>query len=82
MAIERAGDRRADIGMVIGGLVGAGHRHAGRGLQHRAARSASRCRRFDVNSACTSFFVQLHLLSMMRPEALPPFVLLVVAGGA
>ena len=33
---------------------------------------------FDVNSACTSFFVHLHLLSLMRPEALPPFVLVVV----
>src|ERR1700675_3522550 len=33
----------------------------------------------DVNSACTSFFAQLHLISLMRPEALPPFVLLVVS---
>src|SRR5439155_321627 len=33
----------------------------------------------DVNSACTSFFAQLHVLTLMRPEALPPFVLLVVS---
>src|SRR5207249_1521474 len=29
--------------------------------------------------ACTSFFAQLHLVSLMRPDALPPFVLLVVS---
>jgi 3-oxoacyl-[acyl-carrier-protein] synthase-3 len=33
---------------------------------------------FDVNSACTSFLAQIFLLEAMRPEALPPFVLLVV----
>jgi 3-oxoacyl-[acyl-carrier-protein] synthase-3 len=33
----------------------------------------------DVNSACTSFFAQLHVLSLMRAEALPPWVLLVVS---
>jgi len=34
---------------------------------------------FDVNSACTSFYVQLYLLSMMQPELLPDYILLVVA---
>ena len=32
---------------------------------------------FDVNSACTSLLLQIHVLSMMRPEALPPYVLVV-----
>jgi 3-oxoacyl-[acyl-carrier-protein] synthase-3 len=32
---------------------------------------------FDVNSACTSFWVGLHVLSGLRPEHLPDFVLLV-----
>ena len=32
---------------------------------------------FDVNSACTSLLVQIHLLSLMDPEKLPAFVLLV-----
>ncbi|MCZ6508518.1 MAG: ketoacyl-ACP synthase III, partial [Acidobacteria bacterium] len=34
---------------------------------------------FDVNSACTSFFAGVNVLSMMRPQALPPYVLLVAA---
>jgi 3-oxoacyl-[acyl-carrier-protein] synthase-3 len=33
----------------------------------------------DVNSACTSFAAQLQVLSMMRPEALPDYVLVVVS---
>ena len=32
---------------------------------------------FDINSACTSFHSGMYMLSMMRPEALPEFVLLV-----
>ena len=36
---------------------------------------------FDVNSACTSFLVAMHLLSMMDPEKLPRFVLSVVPEG-
>ena len=64
--------------MVIAGGSRDGHRDARRGLQHRRARSASRSPAFDVNSACTSFLAQLHLLSLDGPEALPPFVLLVV----
>jgi 3-oxoacyl-[acyl-carrier-protein] synthase-3 len=31
----------------------------------------------DVNSACTSYLAGIHVLSMMRPEALPDYVLLV-----
>ena len=30
---------------------------------------------YDLNSACSSFAVQLHYLRMMRPEALPDYVL-------
>ena len=30
---------------------------------------------FDVNSACTSLFAQLYVLSLMRVDALPPYVL-------
>ena len=32
---------------------------------------------FDINSACTSFFVGLYTLSLMQPDRLPGFVLLV-----
>jgi 3-oxoacyl-[acyl-carrier-protein] synthase-3 len=34
---------------------------------------------FDVNSACTSLYVQLYLLSMMQPDKLPDYVLLVAS---
>jgi 3-oxoacyl-[acyl-carrier-protein] synthase-3 len=34
---------------------------------------------FDVNSACTSFYVQLYLLSMMQPDQLPDYVVVVAA---
>ena len=34
---------------------------------------------FDVNSACTSFYVQLYLLSKMQPDQLPDYIVLVAA---
>ena len=76
-AIARAGISAADVGMVIGGgsvpesLTPADAAYIARELGIGAPV-------FDVNSACTSFLVQLNLLTMMRPEALPEFVLVVV----
>jgi 3-oxoacyl-[acyl-carrier-protein] synthase-3 len=77
MALTRAGVAKADIGMVI----------AGSSVMDMAT-PAEACNiaralgvevpAFDVNSACTSFFAGLYLLSLMQPERLPPFVLLVV----
>ncbi len=76
MALERAGLSSCDIGLVISGssipdtLTPA-----------EAATIASElgieapC--FDLNSACSTFGVQMNFLSRMRPEALPPFILLV-----
>jgi len=32
---------------------------------------------FDLNSACSSFGAQMHFISMMNPQALPEFILLV-----
>lgn len=76
MAIERAGIAAEDIGMVVSGCS--------------APDSASPCEAayiarelelevpvFDVNSACTSLFAQLYLLSLMREDAMPPYVLVV-----
>jgi len=78
MAVERAGLRLSDVGMLIGG-----------GCAPDTVSPAEACNiakaldvdlpSFDVNSACTSFFAGLHVLSMMRPEKLPPYVLLVAA---
>jgi 3-oxoacyl-[acyl-carrier-protein] synthase-3 len=77
LAIERAGIDRADVGMLIaGGSVpdtlspAEACNIAGKlGLEVPA---------FDINSACTSLFVPLHLLSAMQPGTMPPFILLVV----
>ncbi|MDX9746167.1 MAG: ketoacyl-ACP synthase III [Syntrophales bacterium] len=76
MAIERAGISPADIGLVISGTCVPDN-----AIPAEAASIASGlginaiC--FDLNSACTSFGMQIHFLEAMRPEALPPYVLLV-----
>jgi 3-oxoacyl-[acyl-carrier-protein] synthase-3 len=74
-ALSRAGLAPADIGMVISG-----------GCTTDAAIPAEACRvaaalgidaaAFDVGAACSSFGVQLHLLSSMA-ASLPPYVLVV-----
>lgn len=76
MAIRRSGVDRTQIGMLLSGscavdvVTPAEACDVARKLELQVPG-------FDVNSACTSFLAQLHLLSMMRPEALPPFVLVV-----
>jgi 3-oxoacyl-[acyl-carrier-protein] synthase III len=78
MALARAGITAADVGLVIAGssvmdtATPAEACNIARALGIEAPA-------LDVNSACTSFFAQLYVLSLMRPEALPPFVLLVVS---
>ncbi len=74
MALERAGLRASDIGMVIAG-----------GCCPDMAIPAEACRiaaalgieapALDINSACSSFGAQLHLLASM--QGLPPYVLVV-----
>jgi 3-oxoacyl-[acyl-carrier-protein] synthase-3 len=78
MAVERAGISLADVGMIVGG-----------GCAPDTVSPAEACNiakaleldvpSFDVNSACTSFFAGMNVLSMMRPEKLPPYVLLIAA---
>jgi 3-oxoacyl-[acyl-carrier-protein] synthase-3 len=76
LAIARAGIEPAQIGMVVCGssapdfLSPADACNVARqlGLEVPA---------FDVNSACTSFLAQVHLLFLMDPARLPDFVLLV-----
>jgi 3-oxoacyl-[acyl-carrier-protein] synthase-3 len=78
MACARAGIEPSDVGMLIGG-----------GCAPDTVSPAEACNvareldldvpAFDVNSACTSFFAGIQVLSMMRPEALPPVLLLVAA---
>ncbi len=76
MALKRAGLEPSDIGMVIAG-----------GCNPEFMSPADACTiaaqlgiegvAFDLNSACTSFHVALYMLSMMKPEAVPEFVLVV-----
>lgn len=76
MAIERAGITPAQIGLVIAG-----------GCSPQYSIPAEACLvaaelglpvpAYDLASACSSFAVQLHHLRMMRPEALPDYVLVV-----
>ena len=78
MAVERAGIAVSDVGMLIAG-----------GCAPDTVSPAEACNiarllelevpSFDVNSACTSFFAGMNVLSMMQPEKLPPYVLLVAA---
>jgi len=77
LAIARAGVSRADIGLLVAGSS-AGDTVTPAEACNIAAALDLDVPAFDVNSACTSFFVQLYLLDLMRPEALPPFVLVVV----
>jgi len=76
LAIARAGIEKSDVGMLI----------AGTSLMDTTSPAES-CNiaqalelevpAFDVNSACTSFYVQLYLLSRMQPDQLPDYVLIV-----
>lgn len=76
LALARAGVEKSDIGMLITGTSAADCAspaeacNVGRELELEVPA-------FDVISACTSFYVQLYLLSMMQPERLPDYVLLV-----
>lgn len=76
MAVERAGISLRDIGMVIAGSSAPDTLSPAEAC-NIAQRLQLEVPAFDVNSACTSLFVPIHLLSMMHPERMPAFVLLV-----
>lgn len=76
MAIDRAGIKPEDIGLVISGSSAPDNVSPAEASTVAAALGIDvPC--FDLNSACTSFGMQIHFLSQMRPETLPPFVLVV-----
>jgi 3-oxoacyl-[acyl-carrier-protein] synthase-3 len=77
MAIQRAGISRTDIGMVIAG-TSASDTHSPAEACNIARVLDLEVPSFNVQSACTSFYVQLHLLSLMDVAGPPDFVLLVV----
>jgi 3-oxoacyl-[acyl-carrier-protein] synthase-3 len=77
MALARAGIDRTHIGLVIAGssamdtATPAEACNVARALELEVPA-------FDVNSACTSFFANLYVLSLMDPAKLPDFFLVVV----
>jgi len=77
MALARAGIQASDIGMVIAGSCYPDNMSPADACEI-AAILGIESPSFDINSACTSFHVALHMLSMMRPEALPEFILMVM----
>jgi len=76
-ALASAGLRPADVGLVLSGGCATDLSTPAEACEI-AGRLGVAASAFDVGSACTSFLAQLALLSKMRPEALPDFVLLVV----
>ncbi len=77
-AIERAGIPRDAIGLVIAG-TSAADLHSPADACGVAQKLGLETPAFDVISACTSFYVGLWMLSQMREDALPEYVLLTAA---
>jgi 3-oxoacyl-[acyl-carrier-protein] synthase-3 len=80
LAIDRAGLELEQIGMLLGGSSAPDTTSPAEACNVANALGLE-VPALDVMSACTSFFAPLHLLSMMRPEALPDYVLVVVPEG-
>jgi len=76
-ALERAGIGPEDVGLVLAGGCASDLSTPAEACEI-AGRLGVDAPALDVGSACTSFLAQLSLLSKMRAEALPEFVLLVV----
>jgi 3-oxoacyl-[acyl-carrier-protein] synthase-3 len=76
MALDRAGLRPDDIGLVISGCC-APTRSTPAEAATVAAELGIDAPCLDVNSACTSFGMQIDLLSRMAADRLPPYVLIV-----
>ncbi len=76
MALARAGLEASDIGMVIAGSCNPDYMSPADACII-AANLGMEVPAFDINSACTSYHAGLYNLALMRPEALPEFVLVV-----
>jgi len=80
MAVERAGVELSDVGMLISGNSAADTASPAEScMVARELELEVPC--FDINSACTSLYAQLYAVSLMQPEKLPRFVLLVAPEG-
>ncbi len=76
MAIERAGIKAKDIGLVISGCCAPSFSTPAEAASV-AAELGIEVPCFDLNSACTSFGMQVDFLNRMMPESLPPYILIV-----
>ncbi len=76
MALERAGITRDAIGMVIAGSSRPGLSSPADACQI-AAGLGMEVPALDINSACTSMWVAMYMLSNMLPKSLPDYVLVV-----
>ena len=76
MALDRAGLALGDIGLVISGSS-APDTYTPAESARIAGELGIDAPCLDLNSACTTFGMQIHFLACMRPETLPPYILLV-----
>ena len=76
MALERSGLTLEDIGLIISGSSVPDYASPAEATTV-AAELGIEVPCFDLNSACTSFGMQINFLWMMKPESLPPYVLMV-----
>ncbi len=77
MALERAGLALSDVGALIAGSSAPDTPSPAIACQVARALDLE-VPAFDLASACTSFLAQLHFAAHLLPDALPPFLLLVV----
>jgi 3-oxoacyl-[acyl-carrier-protein] synthase-3 len=77
MALERAGLRTSDIGMLIAGGC-RGQYSLPSNACVIAAELEIEAESFDINSACSTFAAQMHVINRMKPELLPDYILLVI----
>ncbi|MDE0885631.1 MAG: ketoacyl-ACP synthase III [Myxococcota bacterium] len=76
LALARAGISADDVGLVIGGSCAPDTASPAEAC-NLARLLEIQAPALDINSACTSFLAGIHMLSMMREEALPDYILLV-----
>ncbi|MGV8056892.1 MAG: 3-oxoacyl-ACP synthase III family protein [Smithellaceae bacterium] len=78
MAIQRAGIKAEDIGLLVAGTSSPDN-IAPAEAAAIAAELGIEVPCFDLNSACSTFGMQIYFLSRMNPETMPPYVLVVNA---
>jgi len=76
IALERAGLKPEDLGLIISGSSAPDH-VAPAEAATVAAELEIDVPCFDLNSACSSFAMQINFLNNMKPETLPPYILVV-----